>query len=686
MKNTGITIITGQSGSGKTALLNRFIENAGDEKIHLFIEEDEAIPIDSFTIKGECTVTPFSLGSDEYDNHRVELSTLLDLALDAIRPTQFIVELKEVSSLKRLFLELVRAEVVNVRLVTVLDAVTFTPELLESEWLSLLQDHTDLLWCEGASTEQIKVLTEAFGDRLFASDENFVWFPTLKGWQRPTELLSAFPDLKVESSVREVEFSAWGWFNLQELSLLLDQRVGQIERMKGVVFCKDCSETASPACYSLFAGNGTFQIELCDFNDQLKKIMEEDDFLDILEGESAEGPIDRDDLILRSSLIVHIDKNNPIEHEMELARALEGIWHFQVPWEESYTEEQLEAFLSKELDEVEFPDALAMCHAGLKASTPEARDPFHEKLGIIQRESEDLYNALTHSRFAAALHETAPRLEEMARSCNTLDNYPYAIMLLEKARALDPANHSVLLNTMRLHLVYGNAALGVELIESAFSMAPKDWETILIASHLYFETDRYAELLALYNQHQPLCDASEDFLLTLASAHLDHGAPAKATAILKRLFKADPENVGLLYLLGYADLIGGDMESAMTYFRAALDGGNDISWVYLALGLSLEYQGDKGEAHVMFEEALSVADMEFESDPAYQPFVESAILTRIAMCQVDEAQEIIENNGRDMKFSHEFKNFVKLLSCFKLPPSLEDDRSFPTSSWNVINP
>ncbi|MBU1241120.1 tetratricopeptide repeat protein, partial [Myxococcota bacterium] len=615
----------------------------------------------------------FSLGSDVISTHNLEFSALMDLALGALRPTQFMVELKDLGSMPRVLLELVRAEVVNIRVITVIDPQELELETYDPSWLESFESATDVFWCEGASPKAVQKLTTPLLEKLVTSDKDFPWFPILKGWKNPARmnLRSCNPP----ASMRTMEFSAWGWFSLQDLTELLSRESSHYDQVKGVVFCKTKEAPGDPECYTLIGKKGDLHFSLISHDEHQKCIMGEDDFLNILEDlppAEATDHISTDGL---SSLTFRCTANDPMENEFALARTLEAIWNFHIPWGDCrlVNPQEMEEILKQNLEDLDLEEGFLGSYCGLGLETPAERLPFHDKLGMILRETEDLYIALTHSRFSTALEETPQRLEEMARCCNNLDNYHHAVRLLEKALSLDAENMSVLLNMLRLHLVYGEAERGVQKLDRAFAMAPQDWETILLASHLYFETNRYDDLRELYNNHRAACDTSEDFLLTLASAHLDHGNALEALPILKSLLEKDPENFGILYLMGYADLIDGNMKKAVERLEEAMERGNDISWVYLALGLAYEYLGQKSKAHELFQEAAQVAALEFEDDPSYQPFIESAILTAIASGQMERAQNLLEVNGRNMVFSHEFNNFVKLLSCFSLPQGLSVD-------------
>ncbi len=670
MKNTGVTLITGSSGSGKTTLLNLFIANQGEEKLHLFIEEDLSYPLDTLRIADHTTVTPFSLGHEERAAQEVEFDSLMDLALEALRPTQFLCEIRDTSSLPRVLLEMTRAGVVNVRLITCLDGPDVDQTLVSDSWFTKAAAVSDAIWLHRPTSEALALLEDDHGDRLYHDPEKFTWFPVLKGWRRPADLLSQLDPISTAHPWHTLEYSTWGTFDLAELTAFLESIGPGISRVKGTLFCKSSPEE-EPRFYTLSGKNGTFAFDLCNFEIRMGDMKDEEELLKELGQVEEEEPY-IDGSFLRSSLSLRLSAEASLEEELALTRSLEAIWHFEVPWEpqEPLAPEEVQRVLTDDLDSFDPDWAITLCHEGLQSDTPALRAPFHERLGLLQLEMEDLYNALTHARFTVALGTSAGTLEEMARCCSNLDNYPYAVRLLEKALELQPTRKSALQNIIRLHLVYGYPQKGLPYLERVMELYPEDWENTLLSSYVFFETDQYERLLALYESHTDACNASSDFLLTLSSAHLDHGNTRGALALLDRLYEMDSENDGILYLQGYALLVAGEMERARDTLIKAIAMGNGISWVYLALGLALEYLGDKKEAHRTLQKAFEVAQEELQEDPTYSPFVEVSILTHIAVGEPEKAQKIMESAGHDMSHSHEFRNFVKLLSCFKLPEGL----------------
>jgi tetratricopeptide (TPR) repeat protein len=672
MKNTGVTLITGLVGSGKTTLINLFIANRGQEKIHVFIEEDGAFPLDSFGTIDGVTVTPFLLGHEEFSSHDVDFSTLMDLAREALAPTQFLCELKDIASLPRVLLELTRAGVVNVRIVMTVNDEIITEKSISEDWFKTGSASADAIWCPNPTKECTKLLNKNYKEKVESIESEFSWFPVLKGWKNPVEILNTLVPFTMEHDYHTLEFSGWGWFNMTELTNFLQNDLISNSRLKGAIFCKEPDESEI-GFYTLSGNNGEFTLGNIDFKEQMEKFMDEGDLIDLLDDSTNEEEPYIDGTFLRSNIQIDISKSRSLDDEMLIAKTLESIWHFQVPWnldDDAIDPALVKTVLDVDMDNLETDESITLCHEGLKTETPMERAPYHEKLGIIQRELEDVYSALTHSRFAIALDSSPEKFEEMARCCNNLDNYPYAILLLEKALELDPDNKSALQNIIRLHLVYGHPKEGLSYLDRVMKIDSKDFENILLGSYLYFETDNYQKLIDLYESHKEECDESEDFLLTLSSLYLDHSDSKNALVILNKLLVMDSSNDGIMYLMGYAHLLSGEMIEAEKALLAAIDMGNRISWVYLALGLSLEYLGKKQDGHSILLKAFETAQEESEEDPTYQPFVEVSILTHIATGKTDQAQQILESSGRDMTFSHEFKNFIKLLSCFKLPKGL----------------
>jgi len=207
-------------------------------------------------------------------------------------------------------------------------------------------------------------------------------------------------------------------------------------------------------------------------------------------------------------------------------------------------------------------------------------------------------------------------LQQAAETWNR-QQYDESIDLLERARARDPNNSSILLDLGRAYGMRYNYAKAESLLELAIRASPRRTETIIAAGRRCqeFASDQMAWRYFERAAEQP--DASAEVFVALAELHERHNQLEKATELVERALGLDAHHPLARLVRARLARLAGRWSEAEGGIRALLGSNDGDPWLraraWYELGAILDRQGLYDEAMAAFLEAKALLRPESSS-------------------------------------------------------------------------
>jgi tetratricopeptide (TPR) repeat protein len=202
-----------------------------------------------------------------------------------------------------------------------------------------------------------------------------------------------------------------------------------------------------------------------------------------------------------------------------------------------------------------------------------------------------------------------PLLQQAAEAWQR-QQYQESIDLLERARAREPNNPSVLLDLGRAYGMRYDYAQAERYLETAIRAAPRQTETIVAAGRRCqeFGSDQMAWRYLERAAEQP--DASPDVFVALAELHERHNQLDKATELVDRALGLDAHHAPARFVRARLARLANQWKEAEERVRALLDSSQGELWLraraWYELGGILDRQGLYDKAMTAFLEAKAL--------------------------------------------------------------------------------
>jgi len=189
-------------------------------------------------------------------------------------------------------------------------------------------------------------------------------------------------------------------------------------------------------------------------------------------------------------------------------------------------------------------------------------------------------------------------------------DYQQAIELLEKARACDPGNASILLDLGRAYGMRYDYAKADRCFELAIRIAPCKAETIIAAGRRCQEFGNYQMAQRYFEHAAGRSDASAEVFVTLAELHERHNRLDMATQLADRALELDARHSLARLARARFDRLAGEWSEAEQRVRELLNCGENNPWLlaraWYELGGILDRQARYDEAMAAFLEAKAL--------------------------------------------------------------------------------
>lgn len=177
---------------------------------------------------------------------------------------------------------------------------------------------------------------------------------------------------------------------------------------------------------------------------------------------------------------------------------------------------------------------------GLSAGPSLAADPAPARAPASAevRATYERMDALSRSVFWAAEQQANPADPvagvKLAQALRELGRYDQAAEAAQATLTVQPANLDALLELGRAHIARGQAFYGIEPLEKARDLAPRDWRPLSLLGVAYEQVRRFDEAQAAWSQALALSPDNPDVLTNAATAALTRGDAAGAETLLRR--------------------------------------------------------------------------------------------------------------------------------------------------------
>jgi tetratricopeptide (TPR) repeat protein len=202
-----------------------------------------------------------------------------------------------------------------------------------------------------------------------------------------------------------------------------------------------------------------------------------------------------------------------------------------------------------------------------------------------------------------------PLLQQAVEAWNRQE-YQKSIELLEKARARDPNNPSILLELGRYYGMRYDYAKAESCLEAAIRAAPRQTETIVAAGRRCQEFARDQMAWRYFERAAEQPDASAEVFVALAELHERHNQLDKAAELVDRALGLDAHHPLARLVRARLERLAGRWSDAEGRVRALLGSNEGDAWLraraWYELGGILDRQGLYDEAMAAFLEAKAL--------------------------------------------------------------------------------
>ncbi|HME68627.1 MAG TPA: tetratricopeptide repeat protein [Myxococcota bacterium] len=213
--------------------------------------------------------------------------------------------------------------------------------------------------------------------------------------------------------------------------------------------------------------------------------------------------------------------------------------------------------------------------------------------------------AAAHASRAVAAHPDVPALLDLeGRVLARLGKLEAARSSFEKAQKIDPSYAPALVGLADLERLAGNPDQAIVLLDRASALDPLNGAIAYSAAQLTLAAGHRAEteqrLRTLIRRNPEVVGAANDLAYLLA----ERGAELDLALRLAEHAVASSPTADTLDTLGYVHLKLGESERAAQAFRRALAQKPDAAITSYHLGLALKSEGDREGARAAFQKAL----------------------------------------------------------------------------------
>jgi Flp pilus assembly protein TadD len=170
--------------------------------------------------------------------------------------------------------------------------------------------------------------------------------------------------------------------------------------------------------------------------------------------------------------------------------------------------------------------------------TPAPAAPRAQPADAATRATYERMDPLARSVFWAREQEINPADPvagaRVAQALRELGQYQQAVAAAEKTLTVQPDNVEALLELGRAHIARGQAFYGVQPLERARTLAPRDWRPLSLLGVAYQQVKRVDEARAAWSEALRLSPENPDVLTNAAIALMADGNAAGAETLLRR--------------------------------------------------------------------------------------------------------------------------------------------------------
>ncbi|MEM9388477.1 MAG: tetratricopeptide repeat protein [Pseudomonadota bacterium] len=272
----------------------------------------------------------------------------------------------------------------------------------------------------------------------------------------------------------------------------------------------------------------------------------------------------------------------------------------------------------------------------------------HLRLFIVSGHRPDYNNAEALCNRALTLE---PGLAEAKISIGALyrenDKLEESVLQLEAVRKQAPDNQDVSIELADTYFELGREVEAERLLRDALEVNPGYWATYSALGDLMFKLERYPEALKYFQWVSQLMPDSAVVYGDLgATRFLLEDYPAAKDALDKSI-SIEPLNFVLINrgLIAYYDHEFGD---AASFYRSAIDAGEDAYWAYGLLAEALQQMGaPPDEVREVLERAVALAEDFLKIDPSDSYVLADLALYHARLGDFDRAGQLIDE-ARDI--------------------------------------
>ncbi|MBN2724083.1 MAG: hypothetical protein JXR95_08450 [Deltaproteobacteria bacterium] len=269
---------------------------------------------------------------------------------------------------------------------------------------------------------------------------------------------------------------------------------------------------------------------------------------------------------------------------------------------------------------------------------------------IEELDSDNHVLALSLALKSWSFHNNSKSTENIARCFSAMDSYRETINFLEPG--IQNGDESSLRNLFRVCLAWQI----MKPLKKWFSQLDNihDNDGRMLCARYCHDTEEFEKSYKYIKLIDHISEENNyEFLLLKSDVLLMMEDYKEALEIRLKMVEMYPDDEGVLYLLGIANLAASEYEKALKNMLKALEMGNDFPSNLIGIAICMKKLNQDGWKEYI-QEAFDESIESYNENPLYTVFIENYFLSLFSTGEKESAIRLLENKPEETWFSVDF--------------------------------